>query len=84
MTKIKMINLKWYAVFRVLTLKKLYKKVLTLLIENVNVILVLERRANIQCGYYSKEDTPVPIPNTEVKLFSGDGTWWATAWESST
>ncbi len=36
------------------------------------------------CGYYSKEDTPVPIPNTEVKLFSGDGTWWATAWESST
>ena len=36
------------------------------------------------CGYYSKEDTPVPIPNTEVKLFSGNGTWWATAWESST
>ena len=22
-----------------------------------------------------KEDTPVPIPNTEVKLFSADGTW---------
>ena len=36
------------------------------------------------CGYYSKEDTPVPIPNTEVKLFSADGTWWATAWESKT
>ena len=36
------------------------------------------------CGYYSKEDTPVPIPNTEVKLFSADGTWWATAWESMT
>ena len=35
-------------------------------------------------GYYSKEDTPVPIPNTEVKLFSADGTWWATAWESRT
>ncbi len=36
------------------------------------------------CGYYSKEDTPVPIPNTEVKLLSADGTWWATAWESKT
>ena len=23
---------------------------------------------------YSKEETPVPISNTEVKLFSGDGT----------
>ena len=54
------VNFKWYAVFRVLTLK-----------------LRL-------CGYYSKEDTPVPIPNTEVKLFSADGTWWATAWESKT
>ena len=39
---------------------------------------------NTICGYYSKEDTPVPIPNTEVKLFSADGTWWATAWESKT
>ncbi len=48
-----------YAVFRVLTLKRL-------------------------CGYYSEEDTPVPIPNTEVKLFSADGTWWETAWESKT
>ena len=35
-------------------------------------------------GIYSKEDTPVPIPNTEVKLFSANGTWWATAWESKT
>jgi hypothetical protein len=26
--------------------------------------------------------TPVPIPNTEVKPFSADGTWWETAWES--
>ncbi len=32
----------------------------------------------------AREEPPVPIPNTEVKLFSGDGTWWATAWESST
>ena len=36
------------------------------------------------CGDYSEEDTPVPIPNTEVKLFSADDTWWETAWESRT
>ena len=28
------------------------------------------------------EDTPVPIPNTEVKLRSADDTWWVTARES--
>ena len=28
--------------------------------------------------------TPVPIPNTEVKSFSADGTWGATPWESRT
>ena len=31
-----------------------------------------------------KEVTPVPIPNTEVKLFSADGTAWETVWESRT
>ena len=36
------------------------------------------------CGDYSEEDTPVPIPNTEVKLFSADDTWWETAWEIRT
>jgi hypothetical protein len=35
-------------------------------------------------GGYSEEVTPVPIPNTEVKLFSADGTAWETAWESRT
>ena len=30
------------------------------------------------------EVPPVLIPNTEVKLLSADGTWWATAWESKT
>ena len=35
-------------------------------------------------GDNSEEDTPVPIPNTEVKLFSADDTWRATAWESRT
>ena len=27
-------------------------------------------------------DTPVPMPNTEVKLLNVDDTWWVTAWES--
>ena len=35
-------------------------------------------------GDYSEEDTPVPIPNTEVKLFSADDTWRETARESRT
>ena len=33
-------------------------------------------------GGNSEEDPPVPIPNTEVKLFCADGTAWATMWES--
>ena len=36
------------------------------------------------CGDYSEEVTPVPIPNTEVKLLCADDTWRATAWESKT
>ena len=36
------------------------------------------------CGDYSGEDTPVPIPNTEVKLLSADDTWRATSRESKT
>ena len=35
-----------------------------------------------KCGGDSKEDPPVPMPNTEVKLLNADGTWWATARES--
>ena len=35
-------------------------------------------------GDNSEEVTPVPIPNTEVKLLSADDTWWETAWESRT
>ena len=33
-------------------------------------------------GGHGKEETPVPIPNTEVKLFSADGTARETARES--
>ena len=35
-----------------------------------------------KCGGDSKEDPPVPMPNTEVKLLNADGTWRATARES--
>ena len=33
-------------------------------------------------GDYGERDPPVPIPNTEVKPFSADGTWLETARES--
>ena len=32
-------------------------------------------------GADGDEVTPVPIPNTEVKLISVENTWLATAWE---
>ena len=35
-------------------------------------------------GDHGEGETPVPIPNTEVKLFSADGTAWVTVWESRT
>ena len=35
-------------------------------------------------GDYGERDPPVPIPNTEVKPFSADGTWLETIWESRT
>ena len=31
---------------------------------------------------YREEETPVPIPNTEVKLFFADDSPWATVCES--
>ena len=33
-------------------------------------------------GDYDAEVTPVPIPNTVVKLCSADDTWWEAARES--
>ena len=35
----------------------------------------------LRVGVYGTEVTPVPFPNTEVKLCSEDDTWLATAWE---
>ena len=32
-------------------------------------------------GGYNREATPVPIPNTEVKLAGVHNTWLVTAWE---
>ena len=37
-----------------------------------------------ESGDYSGEVTPVPIPNTVVKLLSADDTWGATPWEIRT
>ena len=37
-----------------------------------------------KCSDYSEEDTPVPIPNTVVKLLSADDTWRATSREIRT
>ena len=34
-------------------------------------------------GVNGGEGTPVPIPNTVVKLVYGDNTWLATAWEDN-
>src|SRR4029450_4710073 len=33
-------------------------------------------------GGFSEGETPLPIPNREVKPLSADGTWLARAWES--
>src|SRR3954452_23813384 len=39
-------------------------------------------RAITGFGGYSEGETPLPIPNREVKPLSADGTWPARAWES--
>ncbi len=40
------------------------------------------RKKFIHCGGNGLGVPPVPIPNTEVKTFSADGTWLDTARES--
>ena len=42
----------------------------------------LSKHSRTLSGGDGERVTPVPIPNTEVKPFSADGTWWETAWES--
>ena len=41
-------------------------------------------RARASSGDNGEEEPPVPIPNTEVKLFSAEDTWRETAWENRT
>src|SRR5437763_3302409 len=42
-----------------------------------------ERRSPVTSfGGHSEGETPLPIPNREVKPLSADGTWPARAWES--
>ena len=44
---------------------------------------VTEKRSKIkEYGYNRERDTPVPIPNTEVKPFIADDTWGADPRES--
>ncbi len=40
-----------------------------------------ERSSSKEYGGESKKDTPVPMPNTEVKLLNAESSWWATACE---
>ena len=43
-----------------------------------------ERTKEPIVGAYGDEGTPVPIPNTEVKLIRVENTWLETAWENRT
>ena len=45
------------------------------------VVSVLKKHSTI-VGDSSVEVPPVPIPNTEVKLYSGENTWLVTAREN--
>jgi hypothetical protein len=44
----------------------------------------IEESVTVFPGVHSEEVTPVPIPNTEVKGLSGEGTTGISPWESST
>ncbi len=44
-------------------------------------ILKIPKWSSSLAGANGDEVTPVPIPNTEVKLISVENTWLETAWE---
>ena len=46
------------------------------------MLFSFEGMINTLSGDDSKEDPPVPMPNTEVKLLNVDDTWRVTARES--
>ena len=62
---------------RILTARKLFDQSDDLVFY---VVLRAQRALNHSGGYY-REATPVPIPNTEVKLAGADNTRLATARE---
>ena len=41
-----------------------------------------QRNRRKTAGADDAKDTPVPMPNTEVKLCGAEDTWWETAWEN--
>ena len=41
--------------------------------ERINSLFILAQSVQVKSGGNSEEVTPVPIPNTAVKLFSADG-----------
>ena len=44
----------------------------------------METQKKYNSGGNGEEDPPVPIPNTEVKLFSAESTWTDTSREVKT
>ena len=58
--------------YPVLREQKNIKKHLLISVESSIINVVLNETMSSDDG---KEVTPVPIPNTEVKLFSADGSW---------
>ena len=45
------------------------------------IIYIVGEISQQKVGVDDTEGTPVPIPNTEVKLSSAENTWLVTAWE---
>ena len=49
-----------------------------------DILDLLQRCSRSKVRVHGDEGTPVPIPNTVVKLINGDNTWLATAREDNT
>ena len=52
-------------------------------VKATEIILLCSNARNDFSGGDRRGETPVPIPNTEVKPSTGDGTIRAVLWESS-
>ncbi len=61
-----------------MTIKKVRKTCVKLLFDG---IIVSQSEIKVSGGFAGGV-TPVPIPNTEVKLSKADDTWSARSWES--